>query len=65
MAEREIVVTIYPDGRMEYEVCGVEGPSCLTMLEGIDKVLGRVTKRKFKPEFYRKSVTTNQEICRE
>lgn len=62
MAEREIVVTIYPDGRMEYEVCGVEGSACVSLLGGIDKILGRVTKRTMKPEFYRKTVDKTQEV---
>lgn len=49
---QEIIVRIHPDGRVEMEVVGVQGPSCEELLKPFEELLGVVQEKTRKPEYY-------------
>lgn len=53
MAE-EIVMTFKKDGGVKLEAKGFKGKTCQKALEPFEKAVGKVTKRKQKPEYYQK-----------
>ena len=53
MAEKlEIVVTIAADGTVKLETHGLEGQSCATETEAVEKALGTVRSRTRTAEWY-------------
>jgi hypothetical protein len=53
MAEQETVnVIIHPDGRVEIQVCGVKGESCLEVTKAVEEALGNKVKRELTSEMY-------------
>lgn len=49
---QEIIVRIHPDGQVEMEVVGVQGPSCEELLRPFQELLGVVQEKTRKPEYY-------------
>lgn len=54
--ELEIVIT--PQGKIEIEVKGVQGPGCKDLTRALEDALGEVDERELKPEYY--ASTTQQ-----
>ena len=54
MAERkQMLVRLYPDGRIEAETKGVKGQSCLQYMALLEQMMqARVTDSEFTKEFY-------------
>jgi len=48
--ELEIVIT--PQGKIEIEVKGVQGPGCKDLTRALENALGEVDARELKPEYY-------------
>lgn len=48
--ELEIVIT--PQGKIEIEVKGVQGPGCKELTRALEDALGEVDARELKPEYY-------------
>jgi hypothetical protein len=48
----EIIITIDEQGNTTLEVRGVKGKRCISLTEFIEQELGRVQKRRRKPEYY-------------
>lgn len=48
--ELEIVIT--PQGKVEIEVKGVQGPGCKDLTRALEDALGAVDERELKPEYY-------------
>lgn len=53
--KREIEVLVDQDGTVSIEAIGYEGAHCEAATEHIERALGRVHKRRRKPEYYRRS----------
>lgn len=49
---KTVTVNISPQGEVDLEVQGASGPSCLSLTEGIEEALGRMTTREAKPEMH-------------
>jgi hypothetical protein len=58
-SEKSVVVTFDKEGEMEVEGHGFIGKACEEATRFIEKLLGTVTKRKIKPEAYKKDVHRN------
>lgn len=48
---KKIIVTINPDGTQEIEVIGGDGKTCLKDTLDLERDLGSVSDRQFKPEY--------------
>jgi hypothetical protein len=48
--ELEIVIT--PQGKIEIEVKGVQGPGCKDLTRALENALGEVDERELKAEYY-------------
>lgn len=65
MAQKdEFEVTIGPNGEIQVEVKTGDGKSCLELTEFLEQALGKVKDRKLKPEYYRQTDKSRQEIRR-
>jgi hypothetical protein len=51
MRYERIEIDILPDGKVEYDVQGMKGKSCITDTAWLDDALGKVTNREFKREY--------------
>ncbi len=58
---KEVNVTISPEGEVQVDVQGVSGPSCLSLTEGIERALGRMTRRDAKPEMHQHDRASQQQ----
>ncbi len=47
----ELIVTI-KDGNIQVEVEGVKGARCLELTQGIETLLGEISRRELKNDFY-------------
>lgn len=45
-------ILISPSGEIEISVIGAQGKECLDISKFLEKSLGEVIKRNFKPEYY-------------
>ena len=52
MDKQQIEIVIKTDGTGEESVSGVSGPDCEALTDSFEKVLGVVTKREKKPDYY-------------
>lgn len=52
MSQAELQITISPEGKVQIEVKGVQGPGCTDLTKSIEAALGDVDKRTFKAEYY-------------
>ena len=52
MKQETIKFTIRQDGYVTEEVIGSESNQCLNLTDSIERKLGNVTTRSYKPEFY-------------
>jgi hypothetical protein len=65
MDKQQIEIVIKTDGTVEESVSGVSGPDCETLTDSFEKMLGVVTEREKKPDYYNQTqkqggnVTTN------
>ena len=59
MAKQELEIIITPDGEVNISVNGAAGAECVELTKGVEEALGHVVERKFKPEYYQPSHTTN------
>lgn len=52
MSQAELQIVISPEGKVQIEVQGVQGPGCTELTRGIEEALGSVEKREYKAEYY-------------
>ena len=57
----QIKVYIQADGEVEISVEGIKGSQCLKLTEFLERDLGEVTDREFKPAYY-EQVTVDQTL---
>ena len=63
MADKvEIVVTIAPDGSVHLETHGLKGQSCMAETEGLEKALGKVSRRERTSEYYQQASGTRTTV---
>ena len=55
--QRKLKFTIRQDGYVTEEVIGAASHECLNLTESIEKKLGELETRQFKPEFYSNNVS--------
>ena len=53
MGKETIIVDVGPDGEVEVEVHGVQGPGCETLTRDLEASLGRLRDRRKKREYHR------------
>jgi len=58
----EIIIDFLSDGQVSMEGKGFHGKSCDEAMGHFEKVLGVVSKRKNKPQYFRKEVKGNARI---
>ena len=54
--QRKLKFTIRQDGHVTEEVIGAASHECLNLTESIEKKLGELETRQFKPEFYQPAI---------
>ena len=54
--QRKLKFTIRQDGYVTEEVIGAASHECLNLTESIEKKLGELETRQFKPEFYQPAI---------
>tara|TARA_B100000131_G_scaffold63270_1_gene59549 strand:- start:402 stop:629 length:228 start_codon:yes stop_codon:yes gene_type:complete len=54
--QRTLKFTIRQDGYVTEEVIGAASHECLNLTESIEKKLGELETRQFKPEFYQPAI---------
>ena len=54
--QRTLKFTIRQDGYVTEEVIGAASNECLNLTESIEKKLGELETRQFKPEFYQPAI---------
>jgi hypothetical protein len=52
MSQKQLVIDITPAGSVKIEAVGCTGDECVKASEPLEIVLGGVSKRQEKPEFY-------------
>lgn len=52
MSQAEFQIRIAPDGGVEIEVMGAQGPVCTELTAFLEEALGSVKERRFKSEYY-------------
>ena len=62
MSATELLVTFDNDGNPTIEVIGGDGKTCKDLTASIEKALGTVAKRDFKPEFHRQQAIAQNRI---
>lgn len=55
-------VTIAPNGKVQIEAKGFEGKECTDATSWLEKLLGRITGRKKKKEFYKTAKTGGNQL---
>ena len=54
--QRKLKFTIRQDGYVTEEVIGAESHECINLTESLEKKLGELETRQFKPEFYQPAI---------
>ena len=54
--QRKLKFTIRQDGYVTEEVIGAESNECINLTESLEKKLGELETRQFKPEFYQPAI---------
>lgn len=49
---QELEIVISPEGKVQIEVKGVQGPGCTELTRFLEEALGTVDDRTFKAEYY-------------
>ena len=62
MVKKRIKVLISPEGEVTVEAIGYKGKACEEATRGIEKMLGSVTEKKFKPERYAAGSSVAQKV---
>lgn len=52
MATEKIIIEIDKDGSVQVEAVGFKGKACMKATEFLEKILGKVTRRTTKPDYY-------------
>ena len=60
MKQQKIKFTIRQDGYVTEEASGFTSHQCVSLTESIEKKLGTLETRQFKPEFYSNNVALQQ-----
>jgi len=60
MKQQKIKFTIRQDGYVTEEATGFTSHQCVSLTESIEKKLGTLETRQFKPEFYSNNVALQQ-----
>ena len=58
--QRKLKFTIRQDGYVTEEVIGAASHECINLTESLEKKLGELETRQFKPEFYSNNVALQQ-----
>ena len=58
--QRKLKFTIRQDGYVTEEVIGAASHECINLTESLEKKLGTLETRQFKPEFYSNNVALQQ-----
>ena len=54
--QRKLKFTIRQDGHVTEEVIGAASHECINLTESLEKKLGELETRQFKPEFYQPAI---------
>lgn len=60
MEMQELEITIDREGRVQVQVKGVQGPSCLSLTRDLEAAVGVVTERTCSPAYYEEPVITSE-----
>lgn len=59
MSQAEFEIRIDPDGKVQIEVMGTQGPVCTELTAFLEQALGSVEERRFKSEYYTGQIQQN------
>ena len=59
MARKSIELTIGPDGQLSIEAVGFSGPDCEKATAFLEQVLGKATRKRHTPDYYRRARVHN------
>jgi len=60
MSQSEFEIVISPQGKVQIEVKGLQGDSCLDLTRFLEEALGDVDDRSFKAEYYVQNTGTDE-----
>lgn len=60
MSQSEFEIIISPQGKVQIEVKGVKGDSCMELTRFLETALGDVEDRTFKAEYYVQNTATDE-----
>ncbi len=52
MKQREVEITIKPDGKVEVHINGYKGKSCMNVVSAIESLVGKVENLQYTSEYY-------------
>lgn len=58
----ELEISISSDGEVSINVIGAKGKKCLDLTKDLEEILGTVTERETKPQFYEQESEANNYI---
>lgn len=57
MSQAELQIVISPEGKVQIEVQGVQGPGCKDLTRFLEESLGEIEQRDLKAEYYLQSTS--------
>jgi len=61
MNKTELEIIIDEEGQVHIDIKGIKGKKCLEFAEMVEKILGEMRDKRYKPEYYEEDVVITEE----